>query len=284
MTVPNPQRARLAARLRALRAERFKSGNLFATYIGWSQPRVSKLETGVQGPSAEDIRAWVTAVDAGPEVEAELMAMLAATRFSYVSHRENVKGDLVASLAFFTALEAQATEIVEFQPAMIPGIVQTAAYARELLALHGGPTTSGASTADVETILAERFKRQEILYDPSKQIEIVIGETALYDPPGTVETLVGQLDRLVAVSGLPAVNVAVLRTGTRMPILPLGSFVVHDESRAFVETMAGEQRMDDSGQVVVYRRAFELLRAAALTGPDVVALIQRVAAELRSGR
>jgi hypothetical protein len=41
--------------------------------------------------------------------------------------------------------------------------------------------------------------------------------------------------------------------------------------------------MDDSGQVAVYRTAFELLREAALTGPDVVVLIQRVAAELRSG-
>jgi hypothetical protein len=80
----------------------------------------------------------------GPEVEAELLAMLAATRFSYVTHRGNVDGGLAASLEFFAALEAQAAQIAEFQPAFIPGIVQTAAYARELLALHGGPVTSRA--------------------------------------------------------------------------------------------------------------------------------------------
>jgi hypothetical protein len=108
----------------------------------------------------------------------------------------------------------------------------------------------------------------------------VIGETALHDPPGTIETLAGQLDRLVAVSGLPAVHLAVLRTGTPMPILPLASFVVHDD-RAFVETMTGEQQMDDPGQVAEYRKAFELLRAASLAGPDVVALVQRVAGEIR---
>jgi hypothetical protein len=66
-----------------------------------------------------------------------------------------------------------------------------------------------------------------------------------------------------------------------MPILPLGSFVVHDDRRAFVETMTGEQQIDDPGQVAVYRKAFQLLRAASLAGPDVVALVQRVAGELR---
>jgi hypothetical protein len=281
VTPPIPQRARLAARLKELRAGEFRSGNQFAAHIGWPQPRVSKIETGAQRPSAQDISAWVNAVGAGPEVEAELLAMLAATRFSYVTHRENVDGGLAASLAFFAALEAQAAQIAEFQPAFIPGIVQTAAYARELLALHGGPVTSGASAADVETLIATRIKRQQILYQPDKRIDIVIGETALHDPPGTIETLAGQLDRLVAVSGLPAVHLAVLRTGTPMPILPLGSFVVHDDRHAFVETMTGEQQMDDPGQVAEYRKAFELLRAASLTGPDVVALVQRVAGEIR---
>jgi len=45
--------------------------------------------------------------------------------------------------------------------------------------------------------------------------------------------------------------------------------------------MTGEQQIDDPGQVAVYRKAFELLRAASLAGPDVVALVQRVAGERR---
>ncbi len=184
MTPPIPQRTRLAARLKDLRAGKFRSGNQFAAHIGWPQPRVSKIETGAQRPSAQDVRVWVAAVGEGPEVEAELLAMLAATRFSYVTHREAVDGGLAASLAFFAALEAQAAEIAEFQPAFVPGIVQTAAYARELLALHGGPAISGASAADVETLIATRIKRQQILYQPDKRIDIVIGETAFARPAG----------------------------------------------------------------------------------------------------
>ncbi|MGH3602747.1 MAG: helix-turn-helix domain-containing protein [Pseudonocardiaceae bacterium] len=78
MTPPIPQRTRLAARLKELRAGKFRSGNQFAAHVGWPQPRVSKIETGAQRPSAQDISTWVNAVDEGPEVEAELLAMLAA--------------------------------------------------------------------------------------------------------------------------------------------------------------------------------------------------------------
>jgi len=164
---------------------------------------------------------------------------------------------------------------------MLPGLVQTAAYARELLALHGGPMTAGAAEDEVEALVSERIRRQEILYQPGKQIQLVIGETALHDPPGAIETLVGQLDRLVAVAGLTSVDLAVLPVGTRMPVLPLSSFAAHDKQLVFVETMTGEQRLDEPDAVAVYVMAFELLRNAAATGPDAVALIQRVAAGLR---
>jgi hypothetical protein len=164
---------------------------------------------------------------------------------------------------------------------MLPGLVQTAAYARELLALHGGPMTAGASEDEIEALVSERIRRQEILYQPGKQIQLVIGETALHDPPGAIETLVGQLDRLVAMAGLASVDLAVLPVGTRMPVLPLSSFAAHDKQLVFVETMTGEQRLDQPDEVAVYVKAFELLRNAAATGPEAVALIQRVAAGLR---
>jgi len=141
--------------------------------------------------------------------------------------------------------------------------------------------TAGASEDEVEALVSARIRRQEILYQPGKQIQLVIGEAALHDPPGSIETLVGQLDRLVAVAGLASVDLAVLPVGTRMPVLPLSSFAAHDQRVVFVETMTGEQRLDQPDEVAVYVMAFELLRNAAATGPAAVALIQRVAAGLR---
>lgn len=279
----NPQRVRLAARLRALRTAAFPSGNQFARHIGWAQSKVSKLETGAQRPSEDDVREWVRATDHGADVEAEVLAMATAARFEYSTVRDDVRrgGGIAAAQVQIAGLESAATHIAEYQPIMLPGLVQTAAYARELLALHGGPMTAGASEDEVEALVSARIRRQEILYQPGKQIQLVIGEAALHDPPGSIETLVGQLDRLVAVAGLASVDLAVLPMGTRMPVLPLSSFAAHDKQLVFVETMTGEQRLDEPDEVAVYVMAFELLRNAAATGPEAVALIQRVAAGLR---
>lgn len=279
----NPQRVRLAARLRALRTAAFPSGNQFARHIGWAQSKVSKLETGAQRPSEDDVREWVRATDHGADVEAEVLAMATAARFEYSTVRDDVRrgGGIAAAQVQIAGLESATTHIAEYQPIMLPGLVQTAAYARELLALHGGPMTAGASEDEVEALVSARIRRQEILYQPGKQIQLVIGEAALHDPPGSIETLVGQLDRLVAVAGLASVDLAVLPVGTRMPVLPLSSFAAHDQRVVFVETMTGEQRLDQPDEVAVYVMAFELLRNAAATGPAAVALIQRVAAGLR---
>ncbi|HEY6424058.1 MAG TPA: Scr1 family TA system antitoxin-like transcriptional regulator [Pseudonocardiaceae bacterium] len=65
------------------------------------------------------------------------------------------------------------------------------------------------------------------------------------------------------------------------PVIPLAGFSLHENEAVFVETVTGEQRLDDPGEVAAYTRMFELLRDAATTGPDAVALVQRVAAELR---
>lgn len=278
-----PQRVRLAARLRALRTAAFPSGNQFARHIGWGQSKVSKLETGTQRPTDDDVREWVRATGHGPDVEDELLAMAAAARFEYSTVREAVRqgGGIAAWQAQIAALESAATHVAEHQPAMLPGLVQTAAYARELLALHGGPITAGASQDDVEALVAARIRRQEVLYQPGKHVQLVIGETALHDPPGSADTLVEQLDRLVAVAGLASVDLAVLRVGTPMPVLPLTSFVTHDRRVVLVETMTGEQRLDEPDEVAVYVKAFDLLRDAAATGRDAVALIQRAAADLR---
>ncbi|MGH3976816.1 MAG: helix-turn-helix domain-containing protein [Pseudonocardiaceae bacterium] len=84
----SPRRARLAARLKAIRAGVAPSGSEFARFIGWPQPRVSKLETGKQLPTEADIRAWVAAAGASESVAAELLGLLAAARIEYVTHRD----------------------------------------------------------------------------------------------------------------------------------------------------------------------------------------------------
>ncbi|HEY1970608.1 MAG TPA: DUF5753 domain-containing protein [Pseudonocardia sp.] len=120
-------------------------------------------------------------------------------------------------------MEAEARRLACWQPAMKPGLVQTPAYARELLSRPGRPSMAGLSEEDIEALIVERIRRQEVLYAPGKQIELYIGEAALRTAPGTVDTLLGQLDRLATLAGLGAVEVGVIPFPA-MPIMPLCSF------------------------------------------------------------
>lgn len=89
--MPHSRRARLAARLRAVRTASSPSGSDFARRLGWQQSRVSKLETGSQLPSEDDIRAWVAAAGADADTEVDLLDMLSAARVEYVAWRDTFR-------------------------------------------------------------------------------------------------------------------------------------------------------------------------------------------------
>jgi hypothetical protein len=280
----SPQRARLGDRLRELRAARFRSGAAIARHLDWRQTRVSKLELGAQLPSDEDLDAWVAATEAGAGVRAELAELLTQAR---IEHREwgadYRSGSIAASQAQIGELEAKATVLREYWPSMLPSIVQTPAYAREMLMAPGGPVLVGATPESVEANIAERVKRQALLYEPGRQVQIVLGQAALTVYFGSVETLIGQLDRLVALSGLASVDLRVLPAAVASPILPLGGFSLHDDETLWFESLTREMRTTDPEEIAAHLAAFELAREAAASGPAAAALIQRVAAELRAG-
>jgi hypothetical protein len=71
----------------------------------------------------------------------------------------------------------------------MPGLVQTASYARELLSLPCGPSVFGASVEDIDAIAGERIKRQDVLYQPDKKI---LTGFVLYDNVVLIESIVGQ--------------------------------------------------------------------------------------------
>ena len=263
--------------MRELRASAFRSGSAMARHLGWQQTRVSKLEHGYQLPTPADLDAWVAAVEAGPHVRAELGDLLTNARIQYSSWAEVYRCGGIAD----RQAEAGAALLRGYQPSLIPGLVQTVAYARELLTIPGGPVLTGATPERIEVLIAERIKRQELLYGPNRRVQIVLGEAALTVHFGAVDTLLGQLDRLVTLAGLSSLDLRVLPRAVASPVMPLSGFWL-DEGAVYIETFTGEQRLTSPDDIAVYAKAFELLRVASLAGQDAVALIQRVAAELRA--
>jgi transcriptional regulator with XRE-family HTH domain len=271
-----PKRVRLGARLRELRALRFRSGSELARALEWHQTKVSKVERGVQLPTTPELERWVRETGAGVDALEELMGLLAAARLDYRSWGEawQTSGGIAARQDEIAALDAQATRIWEYQPAMVPGLIQTPAYAREALAVAGGPRVLGAEPDQIEERVAAQMRRQQVLYTPGKTIQMVMGEAALHTRFGERSTLLGQLDRLIALAGLENVEIGVLRFDSPSPVLPLAGFAVNDAQVVWVETLTGEQRLDDPEEVDAYVTAFEVALAAAARGADAVAVIR----------
>ncbi len=130
--------------------------------------------------------------DAGADAVAELATLLERARIEYATWRDAYRrsGGAGGKQADIAQLEAAATHIAGFQLAVIHGLLQTPApaYARELLTLPCGPLSYAASESDIDSLIAERIRRQEVLYRPGKQIQLVMGEAALHTNVGSLTT------------------------------------------------------------------------------------------------
>ncbi|MCA1676090.1 MAG: DUF5753 domain-containing protein [Actinobacteria bacterium] len=190
-------------------------------------------------------------------------------------------GSVLADQAATTTRDAETSRIAEFQPSMIPSLVQTAAYAREVLSLPCGPSSRGVSADEIEKLVGERARRQDVLYEPDKAIQLAMGEAALHVRFGPRETMIGQLDRLATVAGLAGVGLGVVPFSAPFPVYPLTDFILYD-SYVLIESITAQQRLDGADEVALYEQFFQQLRDAAATGREAVRLIQWAAADLWS--
>lgn len=289
MTIPPSQpgrasRAALAMRLTGLRTVAGLSGNALAKRMGVVQSRVWKIEHGDLMPAEQDIKEWMRATG-GEAAAGELAELLAEARSEQAfSNAFARKGGAAAIEDRVRATEERSARIGEFEVAVIPGILQTADYAREVLSVSSGPRAWGSDDADVEDKIAGRLRRQEILYSRGKHVQVVLSEAALRVLVTTPETMAGQLDKLLAVSRLPAVELGVIGFGQRIPAYSIGGFRVYDDDLIVVESISEQDEITDPAKVAVYLGAFDALRRAAATGDEARRLITAAAADLRDER
>jgi transcriptional regulator with XRE-family HTH domain len=277
MQEPSGERITLATMLKNSRLAAGLSAAALGERLHWSQSKVSKLENGTRGASPADVAAWAEAVGASADQRASMvqLADLAASRVSswWRSHAAGLakRQDEMADA------EARATSICNFHPALIPPLLQTADYARQVLEL-----ANVSGQGDVAAAAAARMRRQEALYDLGKRHEFVLTPAAftwrLSSTPGAMAAVA---DRVISVDSLPNVTVAVLPPGAVVPVLPVcgfGIFEVPDDPFVVVETLTTELILTGERDLAVYRAAFARLREVAVTGRDAHDLIRSAAA------
>lgn len=256
--MPTSARESLGSQLRQLRQRAGLSGAALAGLAGLTQSKVSRVERGLSLPSVEEVRAWAAACEASEGELGGLAAALEAVATSATSWRILHRLGVAQKQTEIAELERQASHIQTLQPATIPGLLQTADYARRLL-IDAFPDTT---PEDVQA----RMERQSILYDEGKRFEFIVTEPALQWRPEGVN-LQAQLAYLKSVATLPNVSIHVLPVGAPSPPV-LHPFVIWQlpaETLVSVETYSAELWVRETADVARYQQVWgQLLESARL--------------------
>ena len=267
----------LGRRLRELRSDAGLSGRSLAEKLGWPPSKVSKLENGRQTATGDDLRSWAAACGA-PGAAGELVAQRRAMETHYASWRRQLAAGTRARQRAFGQDETASARIRVFESACVPGLLQTPEYARHMLRrtveLHCAPD------GDVEEGVRARIRRQEVLYEPHRRVEVLMWEPALRMLICPEEVMAGQLDRIAGLVGMRSVDIAVVPAGARLRVVPSHGFWIFDDRMVVVETIGAELRLDDPEAVVPYRRVFEALSAAAVREAAAHRLLARIRGDL----
>ncbi|MGQ4618422.1 Scr1 family TA system antitoxin-like transcriptional regulator [Nocardia sp. R7R-8] len=254
-------REALGARLRELRRAAGLTNRKLAQLSGWHESKVSKIEFGRIKPSDEDIRAYCLHGNATDQLP-DLLATLHNIDAAYLEWRKVLGTGLERRQQKSLKLESEATFIRDYQPQIIPGLLQTAEYAaaklRRGIEFHQVPD-------DVDEAVSKRMERQRILYQRDHRFHFLIGEQSLYTTVGTDAVMIGQLDRLSSILGMPRVTLGIV-PATAEALVVSTNFVMFDNRLVMVEGTAAELTITQPREIATYSRAFRTLGEQSVTG------------------
>lgn len=274
-------RRRLGIELKRLREQAHLSMDEVARRLDdLSQPKVSRLERGqTQRPRIGDVRAMLELYGVTGE-EAE--ALLDLARGSRQKGWWQAYSDLLPEwFHAYVGLEAEAAQVANFEPQLVPGLLQTEDYARVL-----ARTVPGITENDVERQVAVKIARQQALTrDQPLKLWAIVDEAVLRRPFGDTQTMRAQLDHLTKVARMPNVVLQVLpfNVGTHPAIY--GAFAIlsfpdlADTDVVYLDARGGLY-LDEPDDIEWYTQMFNLLRAKAADPDRTFALITNAAKEL----
>jgi transcriptional regulator with XRE-family HTH domain len=260
------RRRLLGTELRRLREQAGLSGRELAARIKISQSKVSRIEAGMAMPTLPQVKRWAEITEAAPETTKSLVS-LAEQAFTEIhtwrtslQSRSHIQHDIQQR-------EARARMVRTFQPSVVPGLLQTAEYARQVINLS--PLAN--VRAEVAAAVAGRLDRQLALYEPDRKFEFLIVESALRWQPGPDpgRVLPAQLDRITSLSTLGNVRLGIIPYDRQALAFASHSFVIYegrDQDDAFVtiEAIHAELALYEPDAVSIYQNTWALLKKMAL--------------------
>jgi len=235
-----------------------------------SPSKISRLETGQRGASPRDVRDLCMLYEVSQEQRARLAELARAGK------QRAWWQPLALPYSTYVGLEAEASSIRDYGLGIIPGLLQTAEYARAVVRAAVPQWVPEV----IEQRVHGRMARQQILDSPHRlRFDAVVDESVLHRVVGSPSIMAAQLERLLAAADLQNVSIRVIPYGAGA--LPAGNnkFIILSFAESavpdvvFVEGLTGDLYLEDASDVEVYNTTFRALSELAYSPQQTQARI-----------
>jgi hypothetical protein len=276
------RRRRLAAELRRLRSDSKLSIDDVAGTLKWPGSKVSRIENRQVGITTRDLRNLLDLYqvqDRAYRDELLEMARRATERGWWQSYSSGVVQTDYANLI---GLEAEAATIRTYGSELVPGLLQTADYARAIIRAGRPADTS----KEIERRVEVRLERQEVLYradPPPPKVSIVLNEGVLIRRVGSPEIMQAQIGHLAKKRDRANVVVQILpfsageHPGMVGPFTMLTFLDAADPGVVNVENHTGSHMLERPEDLQAYEEIWGAIQAKAVSPDDSRAVMRTYA-------
>ncbi|MFK3980655.1 helix-turn-helix domain-containing protein [Micromonospora sp. NPDC050397] len=273
MESPTFLRFQLGAQLRRVREEADVTTEQAAEVIEVSPSTMRRIEqgrVGIKGPALTALLNQYGVDDAELRETLLTMARSGKQRGWWAKY-----GDLPPTYRQYIGLESAAHELQNFETLVVPGLLQTEAYARAMTSEDAFQPAPEA----IEQRVAARMERQKLITDGTLRLLAVMDEAVLHRQIGGPEVMRAQLAALLDASKRWNVTIQVIpfREGAYASMLSSFHILTFNESPGvvYIEGLTGDlyAEGEDVRRCTV---VFNALRASALSATDSTAMIKKV--------
>ncbi|MGW0711919.1 helix-turn-helix domain-containing protein [Streptomyces sp. NPDC002643] len=286
---PTARQVRLGSILRKLREDGgHGTQDAAARALGWVPAKLNRIETGRVGVSERDLTTLFALYGVEDETMRDYILDLRA-RGNVRGWDSDIRSVVSAVYADYIGYESDAVEVFNAETSLIPGLLQTHAYAAAVMDLHL-PDTGEKERRDR---LAIRDKRREVFERPNPLIFWgVVSESAFRHVMGGPDVMIEQLEHLLE---LPkrypnVVNLYVMPEQSPWHAVVFGSFVIlsfrkrWEPDIVYTDGLTSNRFLEKEDEVSAYSRLFRrLLGDGTYTGPKSLEVIEKHLNEYRRG-
>lgn len=269
---------RVSAELRALRQAKGLTCQQVADALDWSVSKVSRMETGVRGLFPDDVAAMLGYLEAPSKLRDELLTLV---RDGEKPNWIQIGAGLPKHWKNLIRMESEATAIYNYEPLVVPGLLQTGDYARAVIGSGNLELAEGA----VDHLTRTRMSRQALLSRPDAPLlTVMLDEIVLRRPVGGRSCMHGQLQHLANMAGRPRVEIRVVPFGVGANPGLEGPMVIMEfdaqPTLVYLEIRSASGFLEEPAELSRAKVAWRALRSMALSPEASVRLIVEIAGEL----